>query len=180
MSPEAWASGPFRTLREVLPSNPLNRAASELVGDSGPNHVRREMAAGLSTHADDAAVVGQGRATPITEVIVQILDAEEPIGVVYFGLAADAGNPPEHPHGALHGNGRGRAVDRERAVCGCRHGLCLGRIRHETGPGKPTSAIEQQIWRNQAPEARARRAEQVEAVRLARGVRDGWVTVVVI
>src|SRR5262245_48363979 len=167
-------------LREVLPSDPLNRTASELVGDSGPHHVGREMATALSTGGDDAAVVGQGRATAITEVVVQIFDADEPIAAVYSGLAADAGNPPEHPHRALHGNSRGRAVDRERAVCGRRRGLCLGRIRHETGPGKPTSAIEQQIWRNQAPEARARRAEQVEAVRLARGVRDGWVTVVVI
>src|SRR5262245_49861619 len=107
MSPEAWASGLFRTLREVLPSDPLNRAASELVGDSGPDHVGREMAGGLSTAADDAAIVGQGRAAPITEVVVQIFDAEEPIAVVYFGLPADAGNPPEHPHRALHGNGRG-------------------------------------------------------------------------
>src|SRR5262245_28323423 len=157
----------MKTLREALLSDRLNRAASELVGDSGPDYVGREMAAGLSTGGDDAAAVGEGRATPLTEVVVQILDAEEPIAVVYLGFTADAGNPSEHPHRALHGSGRGRAVDRERAVCGRRHGLCLGRIRNETGPGESAGAIEQQVWRNQAPEAGTRRAQQVEAVRLA-------------
>src|SRR5262245_4680848 len=67
----------------------------------------RPFAAGLSTGGDDAAGVDQSRTTPVTEVVVQIFDADEPIAVVYFGLAADAGNPPEHPHRALHGNGRG-------------------------------------------------------------------------